>query len=214
MARLMVNEIFVSLQGESRWQGLPCVLVRLTGCPLRCRWCDTTYAYEQGRELDLAEVVDRVLAMEVGLVELTGGEPLAQAEAPALLTQLCDQGLTVLLETSGALDIAPVDPRTHVIMDYKCPSSGMEHRMLGTNLDRLEAKDELKLVLADREDYLVARALIQKRRPSLACPVTLSTVWGHLAPELLAQWMLEDRLPARLQLQLHKCLWGASTRGV
>ena len=124
MSHLLVNEIFPSLQGESRWQGLPCVMVRLTGCPLRCVWCDTAYAYEQGLEMTQEQVVGQVLSQGVGLVELTGGEPLAQAGSLPLLSALCDQGLTVLLETSGALDISPVDPKVHVIMDYKCPGSG------------------------------------------------------------------------------------------
>lgn len=212
---LDVNELFLSIQGESTFAGLPCVFVRLTGCPLSCAYCDTRYAREEpGVSLGQDAIVARVLEYGVPLVELTGGEPLAQAGTPALLRQLCDLGLTVLLETSGALDLTPVDPRVHVIMDYKCPSSGMTDRMHPGNLDRLGPGDELKLVLSGREDYLFARDLLDKENFFLRVPVLLSPVHGVLSPERLAAWMLEDRLPARLQLQLHKILWPPDRRGV
>ncbi len=215
MSTLKINEIFYSIQGESSFAGWPCAMVRLQGCPLGCRHCDTVYAREgRGVEATVEEIVAQVLAFGVDHAELTGGEPLAQPSALPLLTRLCDEGLTVLLETSGALDIAHVDPRVHIIMDHKCPSSGMAGRMLDQNLDLLRAKDELKLVLAGREDYLHARDLLERRRPQERCQVLLSPVHGALDPSLLASWILEDRLAVRMQIQLHKVIWPGEERGV
>jgi 7-carboxy-7-deazaguanine synthase len=211
---LKVNEIFYSIQGESSFAGLPCLFVRLSGCPLRCTWCDTTYAYEEGVIWQLAELSGHILDQGCNLVELTGGEPLAQAGALELITRLCDAGSTVLIETCGAVDIGPVDQRAHVIMDYKCPSSGMTSRMDIENLGRLAAKDELKLVLAGREDYEHAKQLIMEHDLPGRCALIMSTVFGRLHPRDLAAWILEDRLPVRMQLQMHKYIWPPDMRGV
>jgi 7-carboxy-7-deazaguanine synthase len=210
---LRVNEIFYSLQGESTRAGLPCVLVRLTGCHLRCRWCDTAYAFYEGEWMAREEVLARVAAFRCPLVELTGGEPLLQPGALPLLADLCDAGYEVLLETSGAVDIAPVDPRVRRIVDVKCPGSGEAARNHWPNLDVLRPTDELKLVLADEEDYRWALDLVSARALHLRCPVHFSPVAGELDPARLAEWILRDRLPVRLQLQLHKLLWGGA-RGV
>ncbi len=211
--RVKVNEIFYSLQGESARAGLPCVLVRLTGCPLRCRWCDTAYAFHDGEWLARAEVLARVAAWSCPLVEVTGGEPLLQPGALPLLAALCDAGYEVLLETSGAVDIAPVDPRVRRIVDVKCPGSGEAGRNRWENLELLRPGDELKLVLADEADYLWARELVRERGLHRRCPVSFSPAAGELDPAALAGWMLRDHLPVRLQLQLHKLLWGGA-RGV
>ncbi len=214
MERLKVNEIFVSIQGESSRAGLACAFVRLTGCPLRCRWCDTTYAYHQGREMSLEEILLRVASLGVELVEVTGGEPLAQEATPELLRLLCDSGHQVMLETSGALDLAPVDLRVRVIMDIKCPGSGMAQHMHWPNLEHLKPGDEVKFVLADRRDYDYARQAIQRHDLARRCQVLLSVVHGALEPRRVVEWMLADRLPARFQLQLHKYIWPPDQRGV
>lgn len=212
---LQVNEIFLSVQGESSFAGWPCVMVRLAGCPLSCVYCDTVYARtEPGRPMTVDEVVAQVATFAARHVELTGGEPLAQAAAPALLSRLCDSGRTVLLETSGALDIAGVDRRVHVIMDLKCPSSGMTERMRWQNLDLLKETDEVKLVIVDRADYEWARQQVRRRALSERCAVLLSPAADGVAPADLARWMLDDGLDARLQLQLHKLIWPAALRGV
>jgi len=211
--RLRVNEIFYSLQGESTRAGRPCVLIRLTGCHLRCGWCDTAYAFYEGEWLSRAEVLGRVAAFGCPLVELTGGEPLLQPGALPLLADLCNAGYEVLLETSGAVDIAPVDPRVRRIVDVKCPGSGEVERNHWPNLDLLRETDELKLVIADEADYRWARDLVLERELHRRCPVHFSPVAGSLDPAALADWILRDRLPVRLQLQLHKQLWG-SARGV
>lgn len=211
--RLKVNEIFYSLQGESSFAGRPCVLVRLTGCHLRCTWCDSEHAFYEGEWLSVAEVLERVATIGCPLVELTGGEPLLQPAAAPLLAALCDAGYQVLLETSGAVDISPVDPRVRRIVDVKCPGSGEVESNHWPNLDALRATDELKLVLADEGDYEWARDLVLERRLHERCPVWFSPVAGALDPALLAGWILRDHLPVRLQLQLHKLLWG-DARGV
>jgi 7-carboxy-7-deazaguanine synthase len=211
--RLRVNEIFYSLQGESTRAGLPCVLIRLTGCHLRCRWCDTAYAFYEGEWLSRAEVLSRVAAFGCPLVELTGGEPLLQPGALPLLADLCDAGYEVLLETSGAVDVAPVDPRVRKIVDVKCPDSGEAERNHWPNLDVLRETDELKLVIAGEADYAWARDLVMERGLHRRCPVHFSPVAGELDPAALAEWILRDHLPVRLQLQLHKQLWGGA-RGV
>ena len=208
--RLRVNEIFYSLQGESTRAGLPCVLIRLTGCHLRCRWCDTAYAFYEGEWLSRAEVLARVAAFGCPLVELTGGEPLLQPGALPLLAELCDAGYEVLLETSGAVDVAPVDPRVRKIVDVKCPGSGEAERNHWPNLDLLRPTDEIKLVIADEADYRWARDLVLERQLHRRCPVHFSPVAGELAPAALAEWILRDHLPVRLQLQLHKQLWGTA----
>jgi 7-carboxy-7-deazaguanine synthase len=214
MSPIRINEIFLSLQGESSYSGWPCVFVRTTGCPLRCQWCDTRYAYEEGVDLSNQEIVTRVLAYPVNLVEVTGGEPLAQEGVFPLLKTLCDLGKTVLLETGGAMDIEPVDARVHIILDVKCPSSGMQEHLRGENLEKIRSKDEVKFVLANREDYEFAREIITRRRLPERTTVLLSPVWGLLNPREIASWILEDQLPVRLQVQLHKILWPEEMRGV
>lgn len=211
---LMISELFLSIQGESSFAGLPCAFVRVAGCPLRCRWCDTAYAREGGRQMPLEKILAVVAGMGVDLVELTGGEPLAQAAAPRLLSALCDAGHSVLLETSGALDTAAVDPRARVILDVKCPGSGMSGRTHWPNLARLRPHDEVKFVLADRADYDYARAVMAEHGLAGRCQVLLSTVPGLLEPRQAVEWLLADRLPVRFQLQLHKYIWPPDARGV
>jgi 7-carboxy-7-deazaguanine synthase len=212
--RLRVNEIFYSLQGESTRAGLPCVMVRLTGCQMRCSWCDTAYSFYEGSWRGVDEVVAAVATFGCRLVEVTGGEPLLQPGALTLMRRLCDAGHEVLLETGGGLDISPVDPRVRRIVDVKCPGSGEAAANHWPNLDLLRPDDELKLVLAGEEDYRWARRLVRERRLAERCPVHFSPVHGSLDARRLAAWVLRDRLPVRVQLQLHKLLWGAAARGV
>lgn len=212
--RLRINEIFHSIQGESTFAGRPCVLVRLTGCQMRCTWCDTEYSFYEGRLMRVNEVIEEVLAHGCPLAEVTGGEPLLQPGAHTLMSGLCDRGLEVLLETGGGLDISGVDPRVRRIVDLKCPASGEAQNNHWPNLGHLRATDEVKLVIQDRGDYEWAREAIRKHRIDRLCTVHLSPVWDALEPAELAGWVLEDRLPARVTLQLHKTLWGAGARGV
>lgn len=205
---LKISEIFFSLQGETSRAGLPTVFVRLTGCPLRCVWCDTEYAFSGGRHVALPEILDEVARHGTRWVCVTGGEPLAQKACLPLLTALCDAGYDVSLETSGALDIAGVDPRVSRIVDLKAPGSGEFDKNRWENLALLNARDELKFVLKDRADYEWARDTIRERRLDALCPLLFSPVQGDLAPATLADWMLADRLPVRFQVQLHKLLWG------
>lgn len=211
---MRVTEIFYSIQGESSYVGQPCVFVRLTGCPLRCTWCDTDYAFYGGQEVSLEDIVAKVASYGCRLVEVTGGEPLVHAEAFPLIAKLCDAGHTVLIETSGAVDIGPVDSRAHVILDVKCPGSGMSDRMYWPNLAKLTAKDEAKFVIADRKDYEWAREVIARHDLTARCSVLMSPVFGSLEPRQLAEWVLEDRLPIRFQLQIHKFIWAPDMRGV
>jgi 7-carboxy-7-deazaguanine synthase len=211
---LRVTEIFHSIQGESSYAGQPCVFVRLTGCPLRCTWCDTDYAFYGGSECSIDEVLAKVHTYGCRLVEVTGGEPLVQPESLPLMTRLCNAGYTVLLETSGAVDIAPVDPRAHVILDVKCPGSGMTDRMHWPNLSQLAAKDEAKFVLADRADYDWAREILAQYDIASRCTVLFSPVFGALDARQLAEWILADCLPVRFQLQMHKYIWAPDMRGV
>ena len=208
-ATLRVTEIFHSLQGESSRAGLPTVFVRLTGCPLRCAWCDTDYAFSGGETMTLGEVLVEVARHGARQVCVTGGEPLAQKACLPLLEALCDAGYSVSLETSGALDIAQVDARVSRIMDLKAPASGEADRNHWENLDRLNAGDEIKIVLADEADYDWAKSVLAARRLDAICPVLLSPVAGKLDAKRLAEWVLRDKLPVRVQLQLHKLLWGA-----
>lgn len=205
---LRVSEIFHSLQGETSRVGLPTVFVRLTGCPLRCVWCDTTYAFSGGEAMALDDILCRVAGFGCRTVCVTGGEPLAQKRCADLLAALCDAGYSVSLETSGALDIGEVNPRVSRIVNLKAPGSGEVARNRWENLDLLTARDELKFVLASREDYDWAVAACRQRRLFERCPVLFAPVQGQLDPAQLAQWLLDDRLPARFQLQLHKLLWG------
>jgi 7-carboxy-7-deazaguanine synthase len=211
---LRVTETFHSLQGESTFAGRPCVFVRLTGCPLRCTWCDTEYAFYGGTEQSIDEIIQKVRAYGCPLVEVTGGEPLAQPDAAALLKRLCDEGFTVLLETSGALDTAAVDQRVHIILDIKCPGSGMAERMHWPNVERLRSQDEAKFVLQDRADYEWAKDVMIRYGLTERCTVLFSPVFGVLDPQHLAEWILADRLPVRFQLQMHKFIWAPDMRGV
>jgi 7-carboxy-7-deazaguanine synthase len=211
---MRVTEIFHSIQGESSFAGQPCIFIRLTGCPLRCAWCDTEYAFYGGNEQSMEDILGKVESYGCRLVEITGGEPLAQSDAFPLITKLCERGYDVLIETSGAIDTAAVDMRAHVILDVKCPGSGMSDRMHWPNLDRLSMKDEAKFVLADRVDYEWARQVLERHELATRCTVLMSPVFGSLDPRQLAEWVLADRLPVRLQLQLHKLIWAPDMRGV
>jgi 7-carboxy-7-deazaguanine synthase len=207
---LRVIEIYASIQGESTRAGLPCTFVRLAGCPLRCRWCDTVYSFSGGEPMTTDEITDEIDGHGIGLIELTGGEPLAQPGAPELLRVLCDRYSQVLLETSGSFPIEELDPRVGVIMDMKAPGSGEESRNLWQNLEHLKAGDELKIVISDRTDYDWAREVVEKHRPEV--PVLFSPVFGELEPSQLSEWMLADRLAVRMQLQQHKYIWDPEAR--
>jgi 7-carboxy-7-deazaguanine synthase len=205
---LKISEIFYSLQGESSRVGLPTVFIRLTGCPLRCVWCDTEYAFSGGRQMKLPDILGETAHYAIRRVCVTGGEPLAQKACLPLLTLLCDSGYEVSLETSGALDIAGVDSRVARIVDLKAPGSGEFDHNLWSNLALLNPQDELKFVLKDRTDYEWARDTLRERHLDSICPLLFSPVQGHLEAKTLADWILTDRLPVRFQLQLHKLLWG------
>ena len=205
---LRVSEVFLSLQGETSRAGLPTVFVRLTGCPLRCRWCDTPYSFQGGETVTLGALLARIAEFGVPTVCVTGGEPLAQKNCPALLSALCDAGYSVSLETSGALDVSGVDPRVSRIVDIKAPGSGEEARNRWDNLAHLTPHDEIKFVLASRADYDWAREILRAQKLTQICPVLFSPVQGELPPTDLADWVIADRLPVRMQVQLHKILWG------
>ena len=207
-ARLRVTEIFFSLQGESRSAGFPTVFVRLTGCPLRCSYCDTEYAFSGGEWMSLDAVVAAVERYGAHHVCVTGGEPLAQRQCPELLRRLADAGYEVSLETCGALDVSAVDPRIVKVMDLKTPGSGEAAKNRYENIDYLTAQDQVKIVICNRDDYEWAREVMQRFGLPQRCEVLLSPCFGALEPRQLAQWILEDRLPVRFQLQLHKILWG------
>jgi len=212
---LYVTEIFYSIQGESLHAGLPCAFIRLSGCNLRCRYCDTAYAYEPGTEMGIEEAIQKIEAFQCPLVEVTGGEPLLQPDTPVLITKFLDRGFQVLLETNGTLDIAPVDPRCIRIVDIKCPGSGESEKTNFSNLDQLTPADQLKFVLTDRTDYDYAKNLLMdKWRKEHPAPVLFSPAAGMLDPAFLAQWILSDRLAVRLQLQLHKIIWPHAESGV
>jgi len=206
--RLRITEIFHSLQGEARDVGRPTVFVRLTGCPLRCVWCDTEYAFHGGNWRDIADIVEEVGKYKTPHVCVTGGEPLAQKRCLILMQRLCDAGHAVSLETAGAHDIGAVDPRVVRVVDLKAPGSGESSRNLWSNLALLQAQDQIKIVLADRADYEWARAVIAEHALEQRCEILLSPVHGKLPPRELAEWILADRLPVRMQIQLHKILWG------
>ena len=205
---LRITEVFYSLQGEASRVGLPTVFVRLTGCPLRCSWCDTTYSFTGGEAATIASVLAEVAKYPARQVCVTGGEPLSQKECLTLLVALCDAGYDVSLETSGALDVSAVDPRVSRIMDLKAPDSGEVGRNLWSNLDCLDGRDEIKIVIASRGDYEWARDVVRQRQIDAICPVLFSPAQGLLEARLLADWILEDGLNVRFQLQLHKLLWG------
>ncbi|MSR22128.1 MAG: radical SAM protein [Gemmatimonadetes bacterium] len=219
---MRITEIFHSIQGESTWAGVPCAFVRLTGCPLRCVWCDTAYAFHGGEKMALEDIVERVRGIGCPVVEITGGEPLTHPNAFLLADRLVQEGFTVLVETSGSEDVSALRPEVHVIMDLKCPGSGESARNLWENLAHLDDRDEVKFVVRDRGDYEWSRDVIRERgldrrveEGSLRA-LLISPVWGDGGPNLesLAAWILEDRLPVRFQTQLHKLIWEPSRRGV
>jgi len=206
---LRITEIFHSLQGETSTFGVPTVFVRLTGCPLRCQYCDTAYAFSGGENLTIDAILDTVEDFRCRHVTVTGGEPLAQPECLALLNSLCDRGFKVGLETSGALSIADVDPRTVVVLDMKTPASGESHRNLEENIRYLKPIDEVKFVICDEQDYQWARAKLQQYDlENRVAEVLMSPAYEQLQPRQLAEWILADKLPVRMQLQLHKLIWG------
>ena len=212
--QLLIHEIYRSLQGESTFAGLPCVFVRLTVCDARCRWCDSPHAFKEGSAWTLEKVVEQVTKHGCPLVEITGGEPLLQEEVLPLMTRLADLGLTVLLETSGAHDVSRVDPRVHIIMDLKCPDSGECAGNRWENLEALKPGDQVKLVIASRRDFEWAAEAIRAHRLERRFTVLLSPAWGLVAPLELAGWLLESGLQVRMQLQMHKYVWGPDARGV
>jgi len=213
---MKVNEFFHSIQGESSWAGLPCVFVRLTGCNLRCSYCDTRYAYEEGVELEIADILEQVAGYGCSLVEITGGEPLLQEDTPLLIRALLDKGFQVLLETNGSLDIGAVDGRCHRIMDVKLPQSGAAAQNRLENLPLLKKGDELKFVIGGREDYDYAGRIMKLIPLDIRGEIVInfSPLFGTIEPRLLAAWILADRLPVRLHLQLHKLIWPPEIRGV
>ena len=207
-SRLRINEIFFSLQGEARTVGIPTVFIRLTGCPLRCHYCDTTYAFQGGEWMPLGDILNIVMQYETAYVTVTGGEPLAQPACNELLILLCDKGYQVSLETSGALDISRVDQRVSRVMDLKTPGSGEQERNLLENIEQLTAHDQIKFVICDRNDYMWSKEMIIRYELASRCEVLISPSYGQINAGELAEWVLEDRLPVRFQLQLHKLLWG------
>jgi 7-carboxy-7-deazaguanine synthase len=213
---LKVNEIFFSIQGESSFAGYPCAFVRLTGCNLRCSYCDTLYAYAEGDDLSIEEILHRVSGYNCSFVEITGGEPLLQEGATSLIKSLLDKGFRVLLETNGSLDISPVDPRCIRIIDVKLPSSGELESNYLNNLKQLRNNDELKFVIGGPEDYCYAKKILLMIPEDILKHITInfSPVFGRMEPRLLAEWILADRLDVRLNLQLHKIIWPSETRGV
>ena len=213
--RLTVNEVYLSIQGESTWAGLRCAFVRLTGCDLRCTYCDTAYAFYEGTKRTLGGIFDELMGLDSKLVEITGGEPLLQKNVLPLMRMLCDAGRTVLIETSGAHDISGIDPRVHRIVDFKTPSSGECARNFFPNVAHLTKRDEVKFVLGSREDYEWARGQIAEHQLARRCGTVLfSPVFGSVEPVRIVEWMLEDRVEARFQLQLHKFIWDPREKGV
>jgi len=211
---LRVNEIFYSIQGESTYTGRPCVFVRLTACNLRCRWCDTEYAFYEGETLTIDQVLEQVRAYKCPLVEITGGEPLLQEDVHSLIDRLLLEGYEVLIETGGSLDVGRLDPRVVKVLDLKAPGSGMDRHNNLDNLRYLDRKDQIKFVVADRRDYEWAKRMMAEHALAEKAQVLFSPVFGELHPRELAEWMLADQLQARLQIQLHKYLWDPDQRGV
>ena len=212
---LTINEIYHSIQGESTWVGWPCVFVRLTFCNLRCNYCDTEYAFHEGKKQTVSEIVDAVAAFGCPLVEITGGEPLLQKNVLPLMSMFCDSGYTVLLETSGAHDISKVDSRVHRIMDLKTPGSGEVEKNLCSNIDHLTQRDEVKFVMGSREDYEWSRARVQRYDLSSRCHAVLfSPIFGRIDPRQIVEWILADNLNVCFQLQMHKFIWSPTQRGV
>jgi len=211
---LKVNEIYFSIQGESSKAGLPCVFVRLTYCNLRCTYCDTEYAFYEGKDYTIEQILTEVKKYKCKLVEVTGGEPLVQEECNELMKILCDDGYDVMLETGGSLPIKNVDSRIRIIMDLKCPSSGMIKKNLYENIDNIKSTDEIKFVIGSREDYEWCKEIIKKYDLTNKCDVLFSVVFGELEPVMLIDWILEDKLKVRFQLQMHKFIWDPAAKGV
>ncbi|MEM9445087.1 MAG: radical SAM protein [Verrucomicrobiota bacterium] len=212
---LVVNEVYVSVQGESTFAGLPCVFVRLTACDLRCSYCDTEYAFYEGKKRLLENILEEIRSHQIPLVEITGGEPLLQKNVLPLMKVLCDEGFDVLIETSGAHDISQIDSRVHCIMDLKCPDSGMEGRNRYENISCLKMKDEVKFVIASRNDYEWSRQKVREfELQDKVRTVLFSAVFGKCEPQALVEWIVEDKLPVRFQLQMHKFIWEPKKRGV
>ena len=211
---LVINEIFHSIQGESSYMGRPCVFVRLTYCNIRCAYCDTEYAFYEGTEMPVDDIVDAVRRFGCNLVEVTGGEPLFQSNVHELMTRLCDEGYELLLETGGSLDISGVDERVRRIVDFKCPSSAMMKKNHWENVKFLNGRDEVKFVIGDRDDYDWSKRMIEEHQIDRRCPVLMSVVFGKLEPIQLAEWILGDNLDVRFQLQMHKYIWSPETKGV
>ncbi len=212
---LLVNEVFRSIQGESSFAGRPCTFIRLTGCNLRCAWCDTAYAYTEGTSRTVRSLIAEVSRFDTPLVEVTGGEPLMQPGTPALVSALCARGWTVLVETNGSLPIEPLDARAIAILDVKCPSSGESQHLYRENLKRLRPRDEVKFVVADEHDFQYAADIIDQFGLSdREVPPLVSPVWGRLAPATLVSWVLDACLDVRVQIQLHKVIWDPERRGV
>jgi len=211
---MKITEIFHSIQGESSQAGRPCVFVRLTACDLRCRWCDTEYAFTEGAPMEMEDVLARVRSFGCSLVEITGGEPLLQKETPELCRRLLGEGFEVMMETGGHRDISVVPEGVRIILDVKCPGSGETHKMHWENLERLPESGEIKFVIADRFDYEWSRETVRGRDLASRHIVLFSPVFGELSYEDLASWILEDRLPVRFQMQQHKHIWDPTRRGV
>lgn len=210
-----INEIYYSVQGEGFHAGLPCVFVRFTYCNLRCTYCDTEYAFYEGKDISVPDTISEVKKYNCNLVEITGGEPLVQMEECLnLMKQLCDEGFEVLIETGGSLPIKDIDTRVRVIMDLKCPSSGMEKKNLYENINYLKPVDELKFVIGNREDYDWTTEILRKYDLQNKCKILFSVVFGKLEPVQLVNWILEDKLNVRFQLQMHKFIWHPETKGV
>ena len=211
---LKVNEIYFSIQGESTNAGLPCIFIRLTYCNLRCTYCDTEYAFYDGKDLSIDEILSEVKKYDCKLVELTGGEPLVQQESLTLMKTLCGEGYDVMLETGGSLLINEIDSRVKIIMDLKCPSSGMMKKNNYENINFLKQSDEVKFVIGSREDYDWTKEILSQYNMDEKCPVLFSVVFGKLEPVRLVEWILEDKLNVRFQLQMHKFIWDPQAKGV
>ena len=211
---IKVNEIYFSIQGESSKAGLPCVFIRLTYCNLRCNYCDTEYAFYEGKNFTVDQILSEVNKYGCKLVEVTGGEPLFQNECFELMKRLSEEGFEVLLETSGSLPIKDVDERVKIIMDLKCPSSGMLKKNFYENINHLKLKDEVKFVIGNREDYDWAKEILRQYNLTSKCPVLFSVVFGKLEPVTLVEWILADKLDVRFQLQMHKFIWEPNAKGV
>ncbi|MEQ8189118.1 MAG: radical SAM protein [Candidatus Eremiobacterota bacterium] len=211
---MVINEIFKSIQGESSYAGLPCCFVRLTGCNLSCSYCDSSYAFRDGEEMNVPSVISHIDKYGINLVEITGGEPLLQKETPLLIETLLKKHFSVLVETNGSIDIDIIPPQAVIIMDLKCPGSGMSDRMKWENIEKLSAGDEVKFVIGDRRDYLWAIEKIKEYKLDRKSHILFSSVHGRIEPKTLVKWIMEDNLNVRFQLQLHKYIWGADVKGV